>query len=150
MTWEQKLLLLKFEAELYEMYASKIERVKAVLKFFDGKQVNVRITGKLQEKIPLSECSVWVEKEGDNLIVFFVSNDRYVNVGTESNRCLAYASNERTSILCADAVQNGRLVYQAAEPQIDKKLPFGSVKRRSIRQPIIPRFSPNTRGSRTG
>ena len=121
MTWEQKILLLKFEAELYELYVSKIEQVKAVLKSFDGRQVNVRITGRLQEEIPRDGCTIYAEKYENSLRICFASNDRGVNVGTESNRYFVYADNEKTSILCVDAVKSGRLDYQVAEPQIDKK-----------------------------
>lgn len=121
MTWDQKIQRLKFEAELYELYASKIEQVKVVLKSFDGKQANVRITVKLQEEIPWGDCSVWADKEENNLRICFASPERAINVGTANNCEWAYASNNRDSILCVDAVKLGRLDYQAAEPQIDKE-----------------------------
>ena len=121
MTWEQKIRLLKFEADLYELYASKIETIKAILKSFDGKQVNVRITDRLQEEIPRADCAVWVEKDGNRLKICFASENRCINIGTAESSVWAYAANDREHILCVDAVQSGRLVYQAAEPQIDRE-----------------------------
>jgi len=120
-TWEQKIRLLKFEAALYELYASKIETVKAVLKSFDYRQVNVRITNRLQEEIPQADCAVWVEKDGNRLKICFVSENRCVNIGTAESSVWAYAANDREHILCVDAVQMGRFNYQAAEPQIDRE-----------------------------
>ena len=121
MTLEKVKIALQFEAELYELYVSKIEIVKTVLKAFDGKQVNVRITDSLEKEIPRGDsCIISVGKEESNLRVFFTSNDRYVDVGTPQRSDLFYVDNARESILCKDAVRNGRLIYQAVEPQIDR------------------------------
>ena len=119
-TLEKGKKILQFEAELYELYVSKIEKVKAVLKSFDGKQVNVRITERLQEEIQRTDCFVSVEKEGSNMRVCFASVSRCIDVGKARSSELFYVDNSKAGILCEGAVKNGRLDYQAAEPQIDK------------------------------
>lgn len=118
MNFNRKIRLLKFEAKLYETYASKIEQVKAVLKSFDGKQVNIRITNMLGKEVPQDDCSIWTEKEKDVLRIYFTSKTRYVNIG-DGNQEVAYASNDITVISCVDAISEGRLNYRIAEPQID-------------------------------
>ena len=75
----------------------------------------MRITERLQEEIQRTDCFVSVEKEGSNMRVCFASVSRCIDVGKARSSELFYVD-----ILCECAVQNGRLDYQAAEPQIDK------------------------------